>query len=589
MNLFHSIRLRSRIRRSLVCAAFWTFCVMTLQTSQGQNQLPQISAADQATAMQATSTALAAGEFAVAKSFAARSLVTSDRQQILAQVATSQSLSGDQLGAATTLREIDSPSGRQSVIDQTRGAAKGGGAFADFDSLMNLIETTVVPDTWEALGGNSTMAPYPQGVYVDVAGTVQLSPARKANDVNANQSLADIRSLLADPSAASTGDWRAPSALRCISLRRLRDEITTRRMTGQPLGDRLLNLAGLSKIQYLVFTDNDIVIAAPVGGIDNDRGWFIDRQSGRSTLRSDFLARCLKASFAGTAFGCTIDPTPQGMQTAMQVATQIRANEIPIGQSAEKLRDALGMQRVEVFGAAGDTAAALLMVEADRHMKQLALGEEPMPEGVANYLDAVDHFIAQGPPDGMLLRLWFTANPQSVRSDNDQQVFEIDGDAIRLSGENQRALSDGGRGRLAVDPRSQFFVDQFNQNWNRIRDHYPIYGSLESLYRVAAVAELVQRFGDVETHHQLAMGLASEDESRDWPIAVPKQVQSIATLHTVRSGKQRHHVLLASGGVSVTPSTTVPSKLKTYASLTDQRSIANQAPTPINQWWWDIR
>ncbi|MEM6469282.1 MAG: hypothetical protein AAF802_06905 [Planctomycetota bacterium] len=49
--------------------------------------------------------------------------------------------------------------------------AGGGGAFADFDSLMNLIETTVVPDTWEALGGNSTMAPYPQNLALIISTT----------------------------------------------------------------------------------------------------------------------------------------------------------------------------------------------------------------------------------------------------------------------------------------------------------------------------------------------------------------------------------------------------------------------------------
>lgn len=47
----------------------------------------------------------------------------------------------------------------------------GGGSFADFDSLMTLIETTVVPDTWEALGGNSTMAPYPQNLSLIISTT----------------------------------------------------------------------------------------------------------------------------------------------------------------------------------------------------------------------------------------------------------------------------------------------------------------------------------------------------------------------------------------------------------------------------------
>ena len=40
------------------------------------------------------------------------------------------------------------------------------GEFADFDALMKLIETIVVPDTWEALGGPSTMSPYPENISI---------------------------------------------------------------------------------------------------------------------------------------------------------------------------------------------------------------------------------------------------------------------------------------------------------------------------------------------------------------------------------------------------------------------------------------
>ena len=51
------------------------------------------------------------------------------------------------------------------------GGGAGGGAFADFQSLIDLIQTTVVPDTWEALGGPSTMAPYPQNLSLVISTT----------------------------------------------------------------------------------------------------------------------------------------------------------------------------------------------------------------------------------------------------------------------------------------------------------------------------------------------------------------------------------------------------------------------------------
>ena len=86
------------------------------------------------------SKAITAGEFSVAKSLPRQSLPTASRDAWLAQVATAQSLSGDSLGASATVRQIDSPGDRQSVIDQTRGATQGNGqggsSFADFDSLM---------------------------------------------------------------------------------------------------------------------------------------------------------------------------------------------------------------------------------------------------------------------------------------------------------------------------------------------------------------------------------------------------------------------------------------------------------------------
>ena len=37
--------------------------------------------------------------------------------------------------------------------------------------LMDLIQTTIVPDTWEALGGPSSMSPYPQNLSLVISTT----------------------------------------------------------------------------------------------------------------------------------------------------------------------------------------------------------------------------------------------------------------------------------------------------------------------------------------------------------------------------------------------------------------------------------
>lgn len=51
---------------------------------------------------------------------------------------------------------------------------RGGASLADFSSLMTLIETTVVPDTWEALGGPSTMSPYAQNLSLVISTTSEV-------------------------------------------------------------------------------------------------------------------------------------------------------------------------------------------------------------------------------------------------------------------------------------------------------------------------------------------------------------------------------------------------------------------------------
>lgn len=49
--------------------------------------------------------------------------------------------------------------------------AGGGSSFADFQSLIDLIQTTVSPDTWDALGGPSTMREYPQNLSLVISTT----------------------------------------------------------------------------------------------------------------------------------------------------------------------------------------------------------------------------------------------------------------------------------------------------------------------------------------------------------------------------------------------------------------------------------
>jgi hypothetical protein len=530
---------------------------------------------------------LAAGEFAAAMQLADQ-VPQQQRDPILAQIASAQGYAGESVAAGGTVRGIQSPASRASAIEGAAGGA-GGGSFADFQSLMDLIQTTVVPDTWEALGGPSTMAPYPQGVYVDAAGTVHA-----CESFASTSAVDDLKSLLGTTQTQGADEplaWRQPSALRCVSLRRLMDEWTQGRINGTATPEAMIHMAGLSRIQYLFIDDDDIVIAGPVGGVDSFQGWYRDRQTGLNPLRLDFMQTCMASAIANQPFGCTIDPSTEGLQRSAQVAADVSSDKIPIGKAAAAMVTALGMQRVEVFGTAGDTPIGYLMVEADRHMKQLALGLEEMPRGAVNYLDAIDATIDRGPPNELLLRLWFTSAPRAVRADEDRKVFEIEiaGTPVRLSGQNERAMASGQRGHVTRDFRTEMFVEQFNKHWVSIRSQYPIYGALESIYRSASIAELLRRFADSPEHKGLIASLAGGGSDGSYLMPTPRQVESIAILHKVRKGRTRHNVVVASGGVAVDSRQTLISKIADYPSLGSITKPVATQPKVVQRWWWNAR
>jgi Protein of unknown function (DUF1598) len=556
---------------------------------------------------------LRGGEFAAARQIAT-TLPADQRDEALAQVTQAQLRGGTPVAAAATLREISNPSSRESATSgyssialnrQTpyvnggpvvsSGGGQGGGGFADFDSLMTLIQQTISPDTWEALGGPSTMAPYPQGIMVDASGTV-----REIDTLAPQDRLLDLGNLLrANAQSRSFGEiakpneWRLPSEMRVVSLRRMRDEIARRQLVGMQLSDSLIYFAGISEISHIVLMDDDVLIAGVVGGITSYQGWLVDNATGMHPLRLDFFNTAARSAFNQQPFGCTIDPSLEGLAKAQQVAADVQNDRLPIGAAAEKLGEALGKQRVEVFGTEGDTTIGFLMVEADRHMKRLTLGEVEMPDGVSNYLDFINQMIAQGPPAEVLIRLWFTSNPQKVQADTQRQVFRLSGRPLRLSGQNERKV-DEVRRRVADDPRTVALVNEFNQRFDLIRAKYPIYGAVESLYRVAAFAELMNQFAVEGSSRELVQSISqfelfAASERAGQMLRAPTSVDSIAVLHSVRHRSKRHHVLLASGGVFVDSDHAIDSKVDTYATLANDLTQFKSRPTVVDRWWWDAK
>ncbi|RMF91557.1 MAG: hypothetical protein D6741_15980, partial [Planctomycetota bacterium] len=65
-------------------------------------------------------------------------------------------------------------SGTPAIPPMQGTGAQGGAALADFDSLINLIQSTIAPTTWDALGGQGSIQPFPTNLSLVVSNTQEV-------------------------------------------------------------------------------------------------------------------------------------------------------------------------------------------------------------------------------------------------------------------------------------------------------------------------------------------------------------------------------------------------------------------------------
>src|SRR5689334_2642027 len=124
---------------------------------------------------------LAAGEFAPALASANKLENSPARDTLLTRVAEAQAKSGGREEAFRTLSAISDDRVRHTAIESTKRIPRpaGGGSQADFDSLIDLIVSTVKPQTWDEVGGPGSVSPFQNGVYVDAAGVLRRALVEK--------------------------------------------------------------------------------------------------------------------------------------------------------------------------------------------------------------------------------------------------------------------------------------------------------------------------------------------------------------------------------------------------------------------------
>lgn len=537
---------------------------------------------------------LAAGEFGPAQALA-KTAKPAERNLFLRDIAVAQAAAGARgasLSTAVSISNSQVQGQTYNAIGQ-QPAGRGGAAAADFDSLIELITTTIAPTTWEDAGGAGAIAEFRGGVYVEPSGLL------KKMTIDGSRTLAAVHKK-ASVSAGVT-DVRDKSALRKVSLVRLEQQIHALRALGRGPDEAMTTLAGLQSIKYvLVYPDSgDIVLAGPAGDWKlNDEERLVSVDTGRPVVLLDDFVVVLRNAYspAGT-FGCSINPTTDHLAKTKAFLEASAKTPLKPGAAARdkwlrELRDTLGQQDIVVYGIDPRTRAARILVEADYRMKLVGMGLEDGVLGVTSYLNSIKVGKDGGVPPMDVLRWWFTMNYDAVSATEAHNAFEFKGQGVRVLSENELLTARGERVHTGKsDDLNSEFAHSFTKHFAELSAKYPIYAELKNIFDLALVAALLKS-QDLPNQVGWQMGYFNpgpKSESPAYEVELgyaPDKVETVIN-HRIVNGKQI--VAGISGGVTAEPRKLISTGVKTdtYGLMKAEHAGAAPKNLPKNAWWWD--
>lgn len=539
---------------------------------------------------------LNAGEFGPALALANNLPDPAQRDRMLAAVARAQAAGGAQNAALGTASSMSDDRQRTAAFDQISGQPvggwmrRGGGTQADFDTLIDLITSTIAPQSWDTVGGPGAIDSFPGGVYVDAGGLM-----KRVSLVDGGRNLAQVRQMALQ--SCGNQDVRRKSQLRKVSLTRLEKQAQLLWATGRPPTEAMKLLAGLHKVKYvLVYPDTrDIVIAGPAGDWNSDaEGREVNVDTDRPVLHLDDLVVVLRNAInQGGRFTCSITPRQANLAAAQAFLNESAKTPLPEGRRAreswlKKVRDHVGKQKIEVQGIDPGTRVARVIVEADYRMKLVGMGLEEGVFGVTSYLDSVVVPPGAAPPPMNVLRWWFTMDYNALRATPTRDAFELRGQGVKVLSENEMLTERGMRVHTGKsDELNEQFAHSFTKQFEALAAKYPIYAELQNVFDLALVSAVIvaedlpgqvgwhlTHFGDPQ-RYQVERGPA------------PADVETVINHRLIR---QKHILAGVSGGVSVDPSKYVQRpaiQVDDYGALQAEHVGSVPKDLPQDAWWWD--
>ena len=440
--------------------------------------------------------------------------------------------------------------------------------------------------------GNTVGGSNSAGVVVDADGVLRRV---MANDPTGNLARQRAQEAL----LKLDHDVAKRSPLRKISLTRLEREIKKRLADGRGIDDTMQHLAGMTRLQYVFCypESGDVVIAGPAEAWGQaPSGRYQGIETGRPVLELQDLIVALRAFPPGAdkkkpLIFCSIDPTQEGLSKMHEFLHELggrigdpRTNPGQDQFIVNGLRERLGMQVITVGGISPKTHFAQVMVEADYRMKLIGIGLEIPPVRLVSY-------VARAKPSQVaanaLQRWYFVPNYQCVRVSQDALAMQLDGDGVKLVGEDEVVNQDGRRSKSGhYNQASDQFVKAFTKVYPKLAEAAPVYAQLRNCIDLAVAAAFLQN----QDYYSLAKWtpdvFASEKELPTETLNPPQTVESAVNM----LWKGNTLMTPIGGGVQMRPTEAVdPTNLlqDDGAKVKDARAAVDLSKLKADQWWWD--
>lgn len=455
-----------------------------------------------------------------------------------------------------------------SQADNTAKGVQGGGSSANFSQLMMLIQQTIDPTDW--IDGSSTLSPYPNGVYVDPAGQLKhLSSDPSALILSLRTSASELRQ-----------PWRTESPLRIVSLRRLDMALAEIAAGGRRASQELDHLAGLSRIDYVQVdvAGEDVLLAGPAasGRAGAPRGFYL----------SDLALLVELINSRTTPFGCSIDPTDTGILAAQQLLKPAGALK-RLAHNPKKfvgqMQDKIGPHHVRVFGMPANSPAAMALVLADEHMKQLGFETAHTPVAIESYFEQLDH--QADVPAQSLVRWWFAFANEPVRANESKDRFQLPERCVALFSEQQWMSLAGLKPTGEQDAAADAFAKGLTEAMDKLRDVHPAYARLCALFESALALQIALEANGQRNLHAWFPNLQQYGRAACDPQMEPKSVTGLTAWHKLKKGAV---VAVVSGGVLIdAKSLATPEHWQPANSDVELPLASTRYDTAADHWWWD--